>query len=56
MKFKYILISVFPPYLVCDENFCPEPPMNCTDDMTLVKEKIPGKCCPEWHCGNYFIL
>uniref|UniRef100_G1NF00 Otogelin like n=1 Tax=Meleagris gallopavo TaxID=9103 RepID=G1NF00_MELGA len=37
-------------YCVCDENFCPEPPMNCTDDMTLVKEKIPGKCCPEWHC------
>ncbi|XP_072186360.1 otogelin-like protein [Excalfactoria chinensis] len=37
-------------YCVCDENFCPEPHMNCTDDMTLVKEKIPGQCCPEWHC------
>ncbi|XP_052630474.1 otogelin-like protein isoform X7 [Harpia harpyja] len=37
-------------YCVCDENLCPEPPMNCTDDMTLVKEKIPGQCCPEWHC------
>ncbi|XP_065596971.1 otogelin-like protein [Cyrtonyx montezumae] len=37
-------------YCVCDENFCPEPPMNCTDDMTLVKEKLPGQCCPEWHC------
>ncbi|KAM7128570.1 LOW QUALITY PROTEIN: otogelin-like protein [Ciconia maguari] len=37
-------------YCVCDENLCSEPPMNCTDDMTLVKEKIPGQCCPEWHC------
>ncbi|KFV14379.1 Otogelin-like, partial [Pterocles gutturalis] len=37
-------------YCVCDENLCPEPPMNCTDDMTLVKKKIPGQCCPEWHC------
>uniref|UniRef100_A0A8B9NSR6 Otogelin like n=1 Tax=Accipiter nisus TaxID=211598 RepID=A0A8B9NSR6_9AVES len=37
-------------YCVCDENLCPEPPMNCTNDMTLVKEKIPGQCCPEWHC------
>ncbi|XP_057285337.1 otogelin-like protein [Pezoporus wallicus] len=37
-------------YCVCDENLCPEPPMNCTDEMTLVKEKIPGQCCPEWHC------
>uniref|UniRef100_A0A8C2SMA8 Otogelin like n=1 Tax=Coturnix japonica TaxID=93934 RepID=A0A8C2SMA8_COTJA len=43
-------------YCVCDENFCPEPRLNCTDDMMLVKEKIPGQCCPEWHCGNYFIL
>uniref|UniRef100_A0A8C0EY03 Otogelin like n=1 Tax=Bubo bubo TaxID=30461 RepID=A0A8C0EY03_BUBBB len=37
-------------YCVCDENLCSEPPMNCTDDMTIVKEKIPGQCCPEWHC------
>ncbi|XP_030335424.1 otogelin-like protein [Strigops habroptila] len=37
-------------YCVCDENLCSEPPMNCTDEMTLVKEKIPGQCCPEWHC------
>ncbi|KAM6145505.1 otogelin-like protein [Phoenicopterus ruber ruber] len=37
-------------FCVCDENLCSEPPMNCTDDMTLVKEKIPGQCCPEWHC------
>ncbi|XP_054044370.1 otogelin-like protein [Rissa tridactyla] len=37
-------------YCVCDENLCSEPHMNCTDDMTLVKEKIPGQCCPEWHC------
>eukprot|EP00076_Gallus_gallus_P018585 XP_015138776.1 otogelin-like protein isoform X1 [Gallus gallus] len=37
-------------YCVCDENFCPEPPMNCTDDMMVVKEKVPGQCCPEWHC------
>ncbi|NXX87877.1 OTOGL protein, partial [Centropus bengalensis] len=37
-------------YCVCDENLCSVPPMNCTDDMTLVKEKIPGQCCPEWHC------
>ncbi|KAM6303379.1 otogelin-like protein [Podargus strigoides] len=37
-------------YCVCDENLCSEPSMNCTDDMTLVKEKIPGQCCPEWHC------
>ncbi|KFO77774.1 Otogelin-like, partial [Cuculus canorus] len=36
--------------VVCDENLCSEPPMNCTDDTTLVKEKIPGQCCPEWHC------
>uniref|UniRef100_A0A672TW30 Otogelin like n=1 Tax=Strigops habroptila TaxID=2489341 RepID=A0A672TW30_STRHB len=41
-------------YCVCDENLCSEPPMNCTDEMTLVKEKIPGQCCPEWHCGNHF--
>uniref|UniRef100_A0A8B9F9Z9 Otogelin like n=1 Tax=Amazona collaria TaxID=241587 RepID=A0A8B9F9Z9_9PSIT len=37
-------------YCVCDESLCSEPPMNCTDEMTLVKEKIPGQCCPEWHC------
>ncbi|XP_035196827.1 otogelin-like protein isoform X1 [Oxyura jamaicensis] len=37
-------------YCVCDENLCSDPPMNCTDDMRLVKEKIPGQCCPEWHC------
>uniref|UniRef100_A0A8C6NFF3 Uncharacterized protein n=1 Tax=Melopsittacus undulatus TaxID=13146 RepID=A0A8C6NFF3_MELUD len=37
-------------YCVCDENLCSEPPMNCTDEMTLAKEKIPGQCCPEWHC------
>ncbi|KFM11362.1 Otogelin-like, partial [Aptenodytes forsteri] len=37
-------------YCVCDENLCSEPPMNCTDDMILVKEKPPGQCCPEWHC------
>ncbi|KAM6293289.1 otogelin-like protein [Porphyrio hochstetteri] len=37
-------------YCVCDENLCSEPPMNCTDDMTLVKEKLPRQCCPEWHC------
>ncbi|XP_053799519.1 otogelin-like protein [Vidua chalybeata] len=37
-------------YCVCDENLCSEPPMICTDDMTLVKEKILGQCCPEWHC------
>ncbi|XP_071660051.1 otogelin-like protein [Patagioenas fasciata] len=37
-------------YCVCDENLCSEPPMNCTDEMTLVKERIPGQCCPEWHC------
>ncbi|XP_010014448.1 PREDICTED: otogelin-like protein [Nestor notabilis] len=37
-------------YCVCDENLCSEPPMNCTDEMTLVKEKTPGQCCPEWHC------
>ncbi|NWI10836.1 OTOGL protein, partial [Crypturellus soui] len=37
-------------YCVCDENLCSEPPMNCTSDMTLVKENIPGQCCPEWHC------
>uniref|UniRef100_A0A8B9BH49 Otogelin like n=1 Tax=Anser brachyrhynchus TaxID=132585 RepID=A0A8B9BH49_9AVES len=37
-------------YCVCDENLCSDPPINCTDDMKLVKEKIPGQCCPEWHC------
>eukprot|EP00075_Anas_platyrhynchos_P020781 XP_027310034.1 otogelin-like protein isoform X2 [Anas platyrhynchos] len=37
-------------YCVCDENLCSDPPINCTDDMKLVKEKIPGRCCPEWHC------
>ncbi|KFV10608.1 Otogelin-like, partial [Tauraco erythrolophus] len=37
-------------YCVCEENLCSEPPMNCTEDKTLVKEKIPGQCCPEWHC------
>uniref|UniRef100_A0A8C4J0U5 Otogelin like n=1 Tax=Dromaius novaehollandiae TaxID=8790 RepID=A0A8C4J0U5_DRONO len=37
-------------YCVCDENLCSEPSMNCTGDMTLVKEKTPGQCCPEWHC------
>ncbi|PKK21249.1 otogelin-like [Columba livia] len=37
-------------YCVCEENLCSEPPMNCTDEKTLVKEKIPGQCCPEWHC------
>ncbi|NXA37861.1 OTOGL protein, partial [Eudromia elegans] len=37
-------------YCVCDENLCSEPPMNCTGDMTLVKENVPGQCCPEWHC------
>ncbi|KFQ95501.1 Otogelin-like, partial [Nipponia nippon] len=37
-------------YCVCDENLCSEPAMDCTDDMTLVKKKIPGQCCPEWHC------
>uniref|UniRef100_A0A8C3B7G9 Otogelin like n=1 Tax=Cairina moschata TaxID=8855 RepID=A0A8C3B7G9_CAIMO len=37
-------------YCVCDENLCSDPPINCTDDMKIVKEKIPGRCCPEWHC------
>ncbi|KAI1238975.1 Otogelin-like protein, partial [Lamprotornis superbus] len=37
-------------YCVCDENLCSEPPMICTDDMTPVKEKILGQCCPEWRC------
>uniref|UniRef100_A0A8B9SAH4 Otogelin like n=1 Tax=Apteryx owenii TaxID=8824 RepID=A0A8B9SAH4_APTOW len=37
-------------YCVCEENLCSEPSMNCTGDMALVKEKIPGQCCPEWHC------
>ncbi|KAI6079643.1 Otogelin-like protein isoform X2 [Aix galericulata] len=37
-------------YCVCDENLCSDPPINCTDDMKLVKEKIPGQCCPEWNC------
>ncbi|XP_009073765.1 PREDICTED: otogelin-like protein, partial [Acanthisitta chloris] len=37
-------------YCVCDENLCSVPPLICTDDMTPVKEKILGQCCPEWHC------
>ncbi|NXN98019.1 OTOGL protein, partial [Rhinopomastus cyanomelas] len=37
-------------YCVCDENLCSEPATNCTDDMILVKERVPGRCCPEWRC------
>uniref|UniRef100_A0A8B9BGL2 Otogelin like n=1 Tax=Anser brachyrhynchus TaxID=132585 RepID=A0A8B9BGL2_9AVES len=43
-------------YCVCDENLCSDPPINCTDDMKLVKEKIPGQCCPEWHCEIHLCM
>ncbi|XP_054029763.1 otogelin-like protein [Dryobates pubescens] len=37
-------------YCVCDEHLCSEPSLTCTDDMALVKEQVPGQCCPVWSC------
>uniref|UniRef100_A0A8D0GHF9 Otogelin like n=1 Tax=Sphenodon punctatus TaxID=8508 RepID=A0A8D0GHF9_SPHPU len=37
-------------HCVCDENLCPVSLLNCTADTQLVKNKLPGQCCPDWQC------